>query len=117
MAMSNSFFPWYSVAAQMTKERIGDGRSLEDILTAKLREYFDNMKDEKITGLHTTILEMIERPLIILALEKTDYNRAQAAKILGIHRNTLLKKIEGMKISLKPKGRTVPQKGRTARST
>ena len=42
---------------------------------------------------YKTVIEAIERPLIERALERTFGNQLKAAKILGIHRNTLKIKI------------------------
>ena len=40
------------------------------------------------------ILPQLERPLLRLMLEETKWNQQKAAKILGINRNTLRKKID-----------------------
>lgn len=40
-------------------------------------------------------VELLERILIERALEQTEGNRLQAARVLGIHRNTLTRKIAG----------------------
>ncbi len=39
-------------------------------------------------------VELLERMLIERTLEKTGGNQLQAAKLLGIHRNTLRRKVE-----------------------
>jgi PAS domain S-box-containing protein len=44
-----------------------------------------------------------EREAIRYALEENNYNKAQAAKLLGIHRTLLYKKMAKHKIALKPK--------------
>ena len=43
-------------------------------------------------------VEILERNLIARAVERTDGNRCEAAKLLGIHRNTLQRKIENYKL-------------------
>lgn len=43
--------------------------------------------------LYKKIIQEVERPLIQVALEVTKENRVKAASILGINRNTLLKKM------------------------
>jgi len=47
----------------------------------------------RVSVIYKTIIEAVERPLIEKALEKTFGNQLKAAKILGIHRNTLKTKI------------------------
>jgi DNA-binding protein Fis len=72
--------------------------SLEEIVRAKLREYFQQTQDIDTKHLYSLILERVERPLIELTLEHTSGNQLQAAAILGINRNTLRKKITALKI-------------------
>jgi two-component system nitrogen regulation response regulator GlnG len=45
------------------------------------------------------VLHQMERPLLRIILEKTGGNQLQAAKILGINRNTLRKKITTLRIT------------------
>ncbi len=46
-------------------------------------------------------MEMAERPLIRLILKQTGHNQIRAAKILGINRNTLRKKIRSLRIAVR----------------
>lgn len=46
------------------------------------------------------ILVIVEKHLILKALEKTKKNKLKAAKILGINRNTLYYKIKKLKIQI-----------------
>lgn len=48
--------------------------------------------------LYRFILERIEKPLIEIVLNKTSGNQLQAARILGINRNTLHSKIKKFRI-------------------
>ncbi len=43
--------------------------------------------------LYRAVLDRIERPLLVLALESTGGNQLRAAKLLGINRNTLRKRL------------------------
>jgi DNA-binding NtrC family response regulator len=43
-------------------------------------------------------VEILERTLMARALERTEGNRSESAKLLGIHRNTLQRKIEDYKL-------------------
>jgi two-component system NtrC family response regulator len=42
----------------------------------------------------TNLLDCMERDLIDLALQESQGNAAEAARILGVHRNALLRRIE-----------------------
>ena len=59
-----------------------------------LKRYFDAHEGRlPAAGLHSRILREIERPLITLTLEATRGNQIKAARVLGLNRNTLRKKI------------------------
>ena len=61
-------------------------------------------------------VELIEKNLIELTLERTKGNQFAASKVLGIHRNTLKRKmteykIEGKRIRRKPMAKAVTKQG------
>ncbi len=49
-------------------------------------------------GIYSTIIKMVEKPLIETVLKLTKGNKKKAASLLGINRNTLSKKIEELGI-------------------
>lgn len=66
-----------------------------------LSKYFDAHRDGLPSpGLYDRVLREIERPLISLTLSATSGNQLQAAKILGLNRNTLRKKINELQIDV-----------------
>lgn len=69
------------------------------------------MKDQ----LETLVVQMVERGILLdeavnefekkfikRALERTNGNQSRAARVLGIHRNTLSRKVEGYKLTGSP---------------
>ncbi len=61
-------------------------------------------------------VELMEKNLIELTLERTKGNQFAASKVLGIHRNTLKRKmteykIEGKRIRRKPMAKAVTKQG------
>ena len=58
-------------------------------------------KDKPPPNLYNRIVSEVEKPLITSTLFYTNGNQLKAAKILGINRNTLRKKILDLKISSK----------------
>jgi two-component system nitrogen regulation response regulator GlnG len=80
--------------------------SLEDIVSAKIREHLAGFGNANPRDLHAALLEMVERPLIEAVLERTSGNQLRAAEILGINRNTLRKKITDLQIEVRTKPRT-----------
>jgi DNA-binding NtrC family response regulator len=53
-------------------------------------------------------VEFLERTLITRALSRTGGNRSAASKLLGIHRNTLQKKLIEFKLERKPPQKAKP---------
>jgi len=51
-------------------------------------------------GLYDRIVEEVERPLLVAALVATKGNQIKAAKLLGLNRNTLRKKIKHLNVTL-----------------
>jgi two-component system nitrogen regulation response regulator GlnG len=74
-------------------------QSLEAIIEAKLRAALMQEDIIEINDLYNMVLHQMERPLLRIILEKTGGNQLQAAKILGINRNTLRKKITTLRIT------------------
>jgi len=85
---------------EATNQQIG-AMGLEEIIEIKLEGFLSRLNDLEMNNLFETVLEMAERPLIRLILKQTGYNQIRAAKVLGINRNTLRKKIRTLRISLK----------------
>jgi len=68
-------------------------RSLEELVSAKVHGFVKAMVGANQTGLYHLLLSEFERPLIATVLESTRGNQVAAARLLGINRNTLRKKI------------------------
>lgn len=81
-----------SEAPALTLE--GKALTLEDYMESKFGEFVRAMKASSATSLYATVIRAVERPLIRRALRETGGNQIQAAQLLGLHRNTLRKKIE-----------------------
>ena len=81
--------------------RAAAGESLAAAATRQLREYFDAHKGGlPPAGLYDRVIREVERPLILLSLEATRGNQLRAARLLGVNRNTLRKKIRELDISV-----------------
>jgi len=77
--------------------------SLESLVKSKLSLLFKQQKQANVelNGLHKIIIEQVEKPLIELSLRQFNGNQVKAAKLLGINRNTLKKKIDAYGIEIK----------------
>ncbi|MEO3430108.1 nitrogen regulation protein NR(I) [Pelagibius sp. CAU 1746] len=75
--------------------------SLSGAVEQHLRAYFAAHEDGlPASGLYDRVLREIERPLIELSLSATRGNQIRAAKLLGLNRNTLRKKIRDLDIQV-----------------
>ena len=70
------------------------GENLEEIASKKLEGLVRDAVEFGKDGLMAEVLSQVERPLLKLLLEQTNWNQQRTAKILGINRNTLRKKIK-----------------------
>ena len=75
-----------------------DEIALEEIVRKKLASFLSKWDGYDTDDLYDAIIRRVEKPLIELVLEKTKGNQIRAAKMLGINRNTLHKKIKDLKI-------------------
>lgn len=58
-----------------------------------LRFYLANMAGHDVVNLYALVLEEVERPMFETVLDHTNGNLSQAAKILGLTRATLRKRL------------------------
>jgi two-component system nitrogen regulation response regulator GlnG len=72
--------------------------TLEELVHSKLTTVIPEFVKQKRENLMDAVLPQIERPLLQLLLEETQWNQQKAARILGINRNTLRKKIEVLQV-------------------
>lgn len=61
--------------------------------------YFAQMQGHETANLHQMVMSEVEKPLLIAVLEQAGYNQSKAAKILGLSRSTLRKKMALYQIS------------------
>ena len=79
----------------------GKAENLSDSVDQHLARYFSAHKDGlPAAGLYDRILCEVERPLIIRTLAATNGNQIKAARVLGLNRNTLRKKIRVLDIQV-----------------
>ncbi|MFH1831938.1 MAG: helix-turn-helix domain-containing protein [bacterium] len=72
--------------------------SLYDLLKKEVKQMVIGIGKDGQGNIHPLIIGEIEKYLIELVLQETDYNYVVASKMLGISRSTLYRKIELLKI-------------------
>ncbi len=88
--------------------------SLASYVEKKIGDFVRAMNVGSGKNLHPTLMRAVERPLIELALRETHGNQIKAARLLGLNRNTLRKKITEFHISVSQAKQTAQGKGKRA---
>lgn len=71
---------------------------LEQSVRESLERYFADLGDSQPHDVLAMVINYVERPVLQMALEKTNGNQSKAAEILGITRSTLRKKLQAHNI-------------------
>ena len=81
-----------------------------------MKESFDALIDHLVVGgfFLEEAVEILEKGMIAKALAKTNQNQSEASKVLGIHRNTLQRKMTEYSIDGKHPRRKPVAKAKTA---
>ncbi len=85
----------------MTEERDHSreqGIVLKEQVRMALERYFVQLDGEPVVGLYAMVIAEVEKPLIEAVLAYTGGNQSKAARVLGLSRSTLRKKMQQYKI-------------------
>ena len=66
---------------------------LQECVRTAMKYYLRNLDGHEVNDLHVLVLGEVERPLIETVLDHTRGNQTQAARLLGMSRSTLRKKM------------------------
>ena len=66
---------------------------LEQSVRDRLESYFTDLGDSEPRDMLAMVISCVERPVLQVALEKSNGNQSKAAAMLGITRSTLRKKL------------------------
>lgn len=72
---------------------MSNSNPLEQAVRDSLERYFADLGDSPARNLFAMVMNYVERPVLEIALEKTNGNQSKAAEMLGITRSTLRKKL------------------------
>jgi Fis family transcriptional regulator, factor for inversion stimulation protein len=68
-------------------------QSLRNSVRESLRQYFIRLEGQTPINLYEMVLAEVEQPMLEMVLQYTGQNQSKAAKILGLSRGTLRKKM------------------------
>jgi Fis family transcriptional regulator len=71
---------------------------LPTCIHTKLERYFQQLNGEPVSGVHKMVINEVEPIVIQFVLNLANHNHSETARILGINRGTLKKKIELYKL-------------------
>ena len=69
-------------------------QNLPDNIDKLLDQYFNDLDGDQASAIYEMVINTIEKPLLLYIMNKTEGNQSKAAKILGLNRNTLRKKLK-----------------------
>lgn len=72
---------------------------LSDLVKQAVDQYFSQLNGYDANGLYEMVISEVEKPLIEATLSHTGHNQTKAAKVLGLSRSTLRKKMDHYNIS------------------
>ena len=83
----------------------------------RIKDVLENIIDEMVAkGIYwTEALSQFEKMFILRVLEQTNGNLSRAARTMGIHRNTLSKKIREHEFNTNKKTKTTKKKAKEKR--
>lgn len=81
--------PWEGLRVLRTDQT----EPLSECVRSALRFYLKNLDGYEVNDLHQMVVGEVERPLLETVLEYTQGNQTHAARLLGMSRGTLRKKL------------------------
>ena len=69
-------------------------KNLPDNIDTLLDQYFNDLDGDKPNAIYEMVINTVEKPLLLYIMNKTEGNQSKAAKMLGLNRNTLRKKLK-----------------------
>jgi DNA-binding protein Fis len=86
----------------MHADTVVTSKSLEWLVREKVSHAFKDADIREFRNVHELVMNPAEKALILYVLERCNGNQVWAAKILGINRNTLRKRIKLHKLVQPP---------------
>ncbi|MEY3135980.1 MAG: Fis family transcriptional regulator [Limnohabitans sp.] len=68
-------------------------KKIDECIRDSLNDYFRDMAGEEPHGMYDMLLNVVEKPLLEVVMQRADQNQSRAAEWLGLNRNTLRKKL------------------------
>jgi Fis family transcriptional regulator len=66
---------------------------ISDAVVRTLEQYFNDLDGENPMPVYDMVMKCVEKPMLQFVLERVSGNQSTAARVLGINRNTLRRKL------------------------
>lgn len=76
------------------EDRDSRAQSLRSFVATTMENYFNHLDGQQVTDVYDMVLQEVEAPLLEIVMKNTRYNQTRAAKLLGLNRGTLRKKLK-----------------------
>ena len=80
----------------MSPDKPVEQQPLAQIVRRRIKAMLDRLGSHRAPDLYRRVIREVERALIEEALQRSKGSQTQAAKILGIHRNTLRARMQAL---------------------
>ena len=87
-----------ALAIGNVENSLQDEETLSQTVRRCIRQYLHQLGYAEASNLHQYLLEQVEPPLLILAMERCGGNQLKVAEMLGLNRNTIRKLLRKYKI-------------------
>ena len=67
---------------------------LNECVMHAIDQYFNDLNGEQPNNMYSMFMSEVEKPFLDVVKQRVNGNQTLAAKILGINRNTLLRKLQ-----------------------
>lgn len=74
--------------------------AIDDLMRDRIAQFYTKLGGYEVEGVYKAIIDQVEKPLMEETLAFANGNKLRAARVLGINRNTLLRKMKSYKIGL-----------------
>ncbi|MGV6852780.1 MAG: helix-turn-helix domain-containing protein [bacterium] len=75
-------------------QTITKNAGLKECVQASLKQYFNILGADDADNMYRLVMDQVEPALLEEVLERCNGNQSRAAKVLGLNRNTLRKKLQ-----------------------
>ena len=73
---------------------MSDSRTLRSSVEETLNNYFADIDGQPVSNVYEMVLSEVEAPMLEVVMRYTHNNQCKAARILGLNRGTLRKKLK-----------------------